>query len=68
MNSFKLDRTAFRGQTRQEAANHADHYKKLTWQERLRITAYLNSVCYNFDMNNPPRMDKSRFSTKSLFV
>ncbi|MFN5641741.1 MAG: hypothetical protein ACK4V4_06785 [Sphingobacteriales bacterium] len=66
MNSFKLDRTAFKGQTLNEAANHAEHYKKLTWQERLKVAEYLNSVAYNFDMNNPPKMDRTRFSTKSF--
>lgn len=65
MNSFKLDRTAFKGQTLREATKHTEYYKKLTWQERLKVTAYLNSVAYNFDMNNPPRMDRTKFSTKS---
>ena len=65
MNSFKFDRTAFKGQTLHEAANHAEKYKKLTWQERLKIAAYLNSVAYNFDFNNPPRIDRTKFSAKS---
>lgn len=66
MDQFKLDRTAFKAQTLEEASNHAVYYKKLTWQERLKVTAYLNSVAYNFDMSNPPRMDRTKFSTKSL--
>ena len=66
MNSFKLDRTAFKGQTLEEASNHVEHYKKLSWQERLKIAAYLTSVAFNYDMNNPPRMDRTKFSTKSL--
>jgi hypothetical protein len=66
MNSFKFDRTAFKGQTLHEAANHAEYYKKLTWQERLKIIAYLNSIAYNYDFNNPPKMDKTKFSTKSI--
>ncbi|MFM7672407.1 MAG: hypothetical protein ACKO6Q_07455 [Bacteroidota bacterium] len=66
MNNFKLDRTACKGQTLKEAANHAEHYKKLTWQERLQVAAYLNSVAYGFDMNNPPRMDKTKFSVKAI--
>ena len=65
MNSFKFDRTEFKGQTLHEASNHAEYYKKLTWQERLKITAYLNSVAYNYDLNNPPMMDKTKFSTNS---
>jgi len=65
MGDFKLDRTAFRAQTRNEAANHARIYKKLSWQQRLKIAAYLNSVAYNFDFNNTPRIDRTKFSAKS---
>lgn len=65
MNGFKLDRTTFKGQTLQEAASHAEYYKKLNWQDRLKVAAYLNSVAYNYDFNNPPKMDKTKFSTKS---
>lgn len=66
MDRFKLDRTAFKAQTQQEASNHAAIYKKLSWQERLRIAGYLNSVAYNYDINNPPRMDRTKFSVKSI--
>ena len=66
MNSFKLDRTAFKAQTLKEAANHATAYKKLSWQERLKVATYLNSVAYNFDLNNPPKMDRTKFSAKSI--
>lgn len=65
MGGFKLDRTAFKEHTRKEATNHAEVYKNLFWQERLKIAAYLNSVAYNFDLNNPPRIDRTRFSAKS---
>jgi hypothetical protein len=66
MNSFKLDRTAFKAQTLKEASNHATAYKKLSWQERLKIAAYLNSIAFNFDLNNPPKMDRTKFSAKSI--
>lgn len=66
MNRFTLDRTAFKAHTLKEAANHADEYKKLSWQERLKVAAYLNSVAYNFDLNNPPRLDRTKFSAKSI--
>ena len=66
MDSFKLDRTAFKAQTIAEAANHAKEYQKLSWQERLKVAAYLNSSAFNFDINNPPRMDRTKFSTKSI--
>lgn len=66
MDNFKLDRTAFKFQNKIQAANHADYYKKMTWQERLAITAFLNSAAFNFDPNNPPRISRVQFSTKSL--
>lgn len=66
MNSFRLDRTAFKAQTLKEASNHASEYKKLSWQDRLKVAAYLNSVAYNFDLNNPPKMDRTKFSAKSI--
>jgi hypothetical protein len=49
-----------------EAANHAAEYKKLSWQDRLKVATYLNSVAYNFDLNNPPQMDRTKFSAKSI--
>jgi hypothetical protein len=66
MDSFKLDRTSFKGRTLHQAADHGAIYKKLSWQERLKIAAYLNSVAYNFDMNIPPKMDRTKFSARSF--
>ena len=62
-----FDRTAIEMETEtQESGNKAAYYKILTWQDRLRIANYLNSIEYNYAKNNPPRMDKSVFSMKSL--
>jgi hypothetical protein len=66
MDSFQLDRTAFKAHTQKEAADHASIYKNLSWQDRLRVAAYLNSVAYKFDLNNPPRLDRTKFSVKSI--
>ncbi|MES2276997.1 MAG: hypothetical protein V4592_13295 [Bacteroidota bacterium] len=66
MSEYRLDRTAFKAQTANEATkNQADYYKALTWQERLKIAHYLNSVAYNFPENDPPKMDKTAFSVRS---
>lgn len=65
MPPYKLDRTAFKGQTMEEAADHAAYYRKLSWIERLRVSAYLNSVAFNYPLDLPPRMDKTRFEVKS---
>jgi hypothetical protein len=64
MSSYRLDRTAFKAQTAEEAADHAQYYRDLTWQERLRIANYLNSIAYNYPENEPPKMDKTAFSMR----
>ena len=64
MASYKLDRTAFKAQTAEQAANHSNYYKFLTWQERLRIANYLNSIAFNYPENEPPKMDKTLFSAR----
>ena len=64
MSSYPVDRTAFKAQTAEEASNHAAYYKTLTWQERLRIANYLNSIAYNYPENEPPRMDKTAFKMR----
>lgn len=60
---FKLDRTAFKAQSH-EAEDKSKNFQHLTAKERLEIAFYLNSIAYNFDRNNPPRMDKTFFSTR----
>ena len=66
MCAYRLDRTAFKAQTAKEAsASHAEHYKKLSWQERLRIANYLNSIAFNFPEDNPPRLDRTKFSVRA---
>jgi len=66
MGSYRLDRTAFKAQTAEEATkSQAEYYRGLTWQERLRIANYLNSIAYNYPENDPPRMDKTVFKMRS---
>lgn len=62
---FKLDRSAFQARNASQQVNYGKEYKDLTWQERLRIHRYLNSIAYGYDLNNPPRMDKTAFCVKS---
>ena len=66
MDFLKLDRTAFKAQTSLEATQHSAYYKTITWQQRLSITAYLNSVAYQYNANTPPKMDKNQFYVKNL--
>lgn len=66
MKNFRLDRSAFKAQTAEDAAKHAPYYLNLSWKERLSITAYLNSVAFNFPINNPPRLDRTKFKARKL--
>ena len=62
---YKLDRTAFKAQTVEEASNHASYYKTLTWQERLRVAMYLNSIAFHLVGKSEPRMNKLIFNARS---
>ncbi|MEB2776763.1 MULTISPECIES: hypothetical protein [Algoriphagus] len=62
---FRLDRSAFKARNASEQVNYGEEYRNLTWQERMRIHKYLNSIAYGYDLENPPRMDRSAFCMKS---
>ena len=64
MNPEKLNRTAFKHQTLDEAAYNLQYWHKQSYEERLKAANYLNSVAYNFDINNPPQMDKTYFKIR----
>jgi hypothetical protein len=61
--SFKFDRTAFKGQTFKEE-QRAKTFSADSAIGRLKVAFYLNSIAFNFDLNNPPRIDKTVFSTR----
>jgi hypothetical protein len=59
---FKLDRTAFRIQTVEEADDTSAFWQTQTPQERLAAAWYLSCAAYNVDIHI--RMDKSKFSMR----
>lgn len=59
-----MDKTAFSIQTFEEADNAMRDYSNRTLGERLHIYWHLTSIAYKFDLNNPPRMDKTVFSMR----
>lgn len=61
---YRMDKTAFKIQTLEEADDAMRDYSSHSIQERLRIYWYLTSIAYKFDLDNPPRMDKTVFSMK----
>ena len=66
MNDYKLDRTVFKMQTFEEADMQYEYWEKQSIEERFRAAFYLNSIAYSFDLNNPPRMDKTVFFMRKL--
>lgn len=61
----RLNRTEFKAYSAEEAAKmHAAHYRKLSWQERIKIAHYLNSIAFNFQLNDPPKLDRTKFSAR----
>lgn len=61
---YRMDKTAFKMQSFEEADNAMRDYSNHTAKERLEIAYYLTSIAYKFDMEHPPRMDKTAFSIK----
>ena len=54
---YKLDRTAFEASNASEQAISNKEFQKLSWEERM-------SIEYGYELNNPPRMDKTFFQIK----
>lgn len=62
---YILDRNSFKAQSVEEAENHSAYYKKLSWQERLNVAIYLNSIAFRIVDKPEPRMNKAVFSAKA---
>tara|TARA_R110002020_G_scaffold400760_1_gene611090 strand:+ start:556 stop:771 length:216 start_codon:yes stop_codon:yes gene_type:complete len=62
---FRLDRTVFQARNASEQVNYGKEYRNLSWQKRLQIHRYLNSIAFGYDLDSPPKMDKTKFSVKS---
>ena len=65
MKKYSIDRTYFKMQTAEEASNNYAYWKSLNYTERLKAAYYLNSVAFNFDINNPPKFDKTSFQIRT---
>jgi hypothetical protein len=64
MEHFRLDRTAFKIQSHQEAGHTRQYWLAKTPRERLAAAWFLTCAAYNLDCQNPPRMDRSAFAIK----
>ncbi|MDR3681905.1 MAG: hypothetical protein P4L41_18185 [Flavipsychrobacter sp.] len=64
MSDYKLDRTAFKMMTFEEADAQNIFDKETPLAERLRQVYFLTSQAYGFPIDNPPKMDKTVFSSR----
>ena len=62
---FHLDRTVFHAGIHEETDAYYRRTQPATMAKRLRAAVYLNSVAFNFDVNNPPRLDRAAFSCRA---
>jgi CMP-N-acetylneuraminic acid synthetase len=60
----KLDKTYSTSGNIYIQKNDAHYYKDFSLEKIGEIFAYLNSVSYNYDILNPPKMDKTLFSSR----
>lgn len=58
---FRLHRTAFHAGTHEETGKYHARNQPKTLVERLKVAAYLNSIAFNYDINNPPQLDRTAF-------
>jgi hypothetical protein len=62
---MKVDRTAhWAGKFEDNEKRIKAEVQHKTAKERLEDALYLNSVAYNFDINNPPKLDRTAFSMR----
>ena len=59
---YRLDKTTFQAMSVEEADDYMRDYRSYSWKERLKVSFYLTSLAYGFDINHPPAMDKTIFS------
>ena len=63
---LKLDRSVFSTSKISDSKKESDNYLNQTEAERYLAFAYLQSVAYNFPINQYPKMDKTFFKTRRL--
>lgn len=71
LNSIKwlihFDLTGLRfiwARTHEETERYHARNQPGTFVDRLKVAAYLNSVAFRYDINNPPRLNRTAFSAR----
>lgn len=61
---YKLDRTAFKIQTFEEADNDRNYWLSKTPWERLLAAWFLSCTAYGLDPEKPQKLDRTAFSIR----
>ncbi len=61
---FRLDRSAFKIQTYEAAANTQKFWLNKSPKERFEAAWYLICIAYNMDINNQKKLDRTVFSMR----
>jgi hypothetical protein len=61
---MKLDRNVFKTYSFSSQAKEVDNYKDYKFSQIIEVFNYLQSVAYNFELNNYPKMDKTIHSCR----
>ena len=65
MSDYKLDRNAhWAGKIEDQTRRNVQFWSKKTIEERLKASWYLTCMAYGIDPDNPPPMDKTKFSSR----
>ena len=59
---FRLDRTAHASGKITDFKKESDNYKNMNFLQIGEVFAYLQSVAYNYPINQPLKMDRTVFS------
>ena len=63
---FKFDRNYSKSSNHKTSVKESEHYKGFTLQQIAEVFMYLQSVAYNYDLNSPPKMDKTIYSSRKI--
>lgn len=63
---YKLDRTAFKAFTFEEADNHYAYWENISLKERLEAAYYLIQSAYGYIGSDLPPVDRTLFSTRKF--
>jgi hypothetical protein len=61
---MKLDKTAHKAYNFKNQTPEIENYRGLAFEELARVFSYLQTVAYNFNANDYPKMDKTIHSSR----